>query len=166
MTLYYRGLSHLPMLCVGPHFECVYSYNCHDKVEAGVQILSAAEEREKQVVALEEEVARRRRDLEHEHSSRLAEAEATVRRLQVAPHPPRPPAWAIVYLVQCMFGLYCSMVCNILPVLLWYCRMAWNVLAVLMTAMVGIICHLKHAHVPLCSGCYVACFQFSSHTTK
>lgn len=46
------------------------------------QILSATEEREKQVVALEEELARRRRDLEHEHSSRLAEAEATVRRLQ------------------------------------------------------------------------------------
>jgi len=48
-----------------------------------VQILNAAEEREKQVVGLEEELARRRRDLEHEHSTRLAEAEATVRRLQV-----------------------------------------------------------------------------------
>jgi len=50
---------------------------------AAVQILNAAEEREKQVVGLEEELARRRRDLEHEHSTRLAEAEATVRRLQV-----------------------------------------------------------------------------------
>ena len=48
-----------------------------------MQILNAAEEREKQVVGLEEELARRRRDLEHEHSTRLAEAEATVRRLQV-----------------------------------------------------------------------------------
>jgi len=48
-----------------------------------VQILNAAEEREKQVVGLEEELARRRRDLEHEHSTRLTEAEATVRRLQV-----------------------------------------------------------------------------------
>ena len=48
-----------------------------------MQILTAAEEREKQVVGLEEELARRRRDLEHEHSTRLAEAEATVRRLQV-----------------------------------------------------------------------------------
>ncbi|DBA79724.1 TPA: hypothetical protein ACH3X1_008393 [Trebouxia sp. C0004] len=46
------------------------------------QILNAAEEREKQVVGLEEELARRRRDLEHDHSTRLAEAEATVRRLQ------------------------------------------------------------------------------------
>ncbi len=50
---------------------------------ADVQILNAAEEREKQVVGLEEELARQRRDLEHEHSTRLAEAEATVRRLQV-----------------------------------------------------------------------------------
>ena len=49
-----------------------------------LQILKAAEEREKQVVGLEEELARRRRDLEHEHSRRLTEAEATVRRLQVA----------------------------------------------------------------------------------
>ena len=48
-----------------------------------VQILSAAEDREKGVVALEEELARRRRDLEHDHSTRLTEAEATVRRLQV-----------------------------------------------------------------------------------
>lgn len=46
------------------------------------QILNSAEEREKQVIGLEEELARRRRDLEHEHSTRLAEAEATVRRLQ------------------------------------------------------------------------------------
>lgn len=46
------------------------------------QILSAAEERERGVVALEEEMARRRRDLEHDHSTRLTEAEATVRRLQ------------------------------------------------------------------------------------
>ena len=58
---------------------------------AVLQILSAAEEREKQVVGLEEDLARRRRDLEHEHSSRLTEAEATVRRLQVAPPPPPPP---------------------------------------------------------------------------
>ena len=50
---------------------------------AVLQILNAAEEREKQVIGLEEELARRRRDLEHEHSTRLAEAEATVRRLQV-----------------------------------------------------------------------------------
>ena len=64
-----------------------------------LQILSAAEEREKQVVALEEELARRRRDLEHEHSSRLTEAEATVRRLQVAPpfHPPFSPHWRGAY---------------------------------------------------------------------
>ena len=48
-----------------------------------MQILTAAEQREKQVVGLEEELARRRRDLEHEHTTRLAEAEATVRRLQV-----------------------------------------------------------------------------------
>ena len=64
-----------------------------------VQILSAAEERERGVVALEEEMARRRRDLEHDHSTRLTEAEATVRRLQVSPlypsiclPPQTPPA--------------------------------------------------------------------------
>ena len=57
-----------------------------------LQILKEVEEREKQVVGLEEELARRRRDLEHEHSSRLTEAEATVRRLQVAaPCPPSSP---------------------------------------------------------------------------
>ena len=55
-----------------------------------LQILSAAEDREKLVVGLEEDLARRRRDLEHEHSSRLTEAEATVRRLQVEPPPPPP----------------------------------------------------------------------------
>ncbi len=48
-----------------------------------MQILNAAEEREKTVIGLEAELARWRRDLEHEHSTRLAEAEATVRRLQV-----------------------------------------------------------------------------------
>ena len=48
-----------------------------------LQILSTAEERERKLIALEEEMARRRRDLEHDHTSRLAEAQATVRRLQV-----------------------------------------------------------------------------------
>ena len=62
-----------------------------------VQILSAAEDREKQVVVLEEELARRRRDLEHEHSTRLTEAEATVRRLQVSPLAATPARTHCVY---------------------------------------------------------------------
>lgn len=63
-----------------------------DTTACFLQILSAAEEREKLVVGLEEELARRRRDLEHAHSTRLAEAEATVRRLQVplSPSSPKP----------------------------------------------------------------------------
>ena len=48
-----------------------------------LQVLAAAEEREKKVAAAEEGVARRRKELEREHAARLAEAEATVRRLQV-----------------------------------------------------------------------------------
>lgn len=60
-----------------------YSGKPHCLTCLQLQILNAAEEREKKLIALEEEVARRRRDLEHDHTSRLAEAEATVRRLQV-----------------------------------------------------------------------------------
>ena len=59
------------------------SHAWHNTIPAVLQILNAAEEREKKLVALEEEMARRRRDLEHDHTTRLAEAEATVRRLQV-----------------------------------------------------------------------------------
>lgn len=46
------------------------------------QVLAAAEQREARLVAAEEAAARRRRELEREHASRVAEAEAAVRRLQ------------------------------------------------------------------------------------
>ncbi|KAL4437320.1 hypothetical protein ABPG75_004459 [Micractinium tetrahymenae] len=46
------------------------------------QVLAAAEQREQRLVAAEEAVARRRRELEREHAGRVAEAEAAVRRLQ------------------------------------------------------------------------------------
>lgn len=46
------------------------------------EVLAAAEERERRVVAAEEALARRRKDLDREHQARLQEAEAAVRRLQ------------------------------------------------------------------------------------
>lgn len=106
-----------------------------------MQILSGAEDREKQVVALEEELARRRRDLEHQHSSRLAEAEATVRRLQVAPLPP-PAASSLpspLHHQPCPLhvGLHCRVVRKTLGCVGLYCRTACNTLAVLITANSG-----------------------------
>ncbi|CAG9461809.1 unnamed protein product [Pedinophyceae sp. YPF-701] len=47
------------------------------------EVLAAAEERERRVVAAEEAAARRRQAMEREHTQRLQEAEAAVRRLQV-----------------------------------------------------------------------------------
>lgn len=53
----------------------------HQPVHA--QVLAATEDRERKVVAAEEEVARRRRELKREHAARVGEAEVAVRRLQV-----------------------------------------------------------------------------------
>lgn len=50
---------------------------------AHVQALAAAEARERRILAAEEVLLRRRKELEREHSARMAEAEAAVRRLQV-----------------------------------------------------------------------------------
>ncbi|KXZ48687.1 hypothetical protein GPECTOR_26g590 [Gonium pectorale] len=47
------------------------------------QVLAAAESRERRILAAEEALLRRRKELEREHSSRMLEAEAAVRRLQV-----------------------------------------------------------------------------------
>ena len=47
------------------------------------QVLASAEEREKKVLAAEQGVAQRRRELEREHAARVGEAEAAVRRVQV-----------------------------------------------------------------------------------
>ncbi len=49
-----------------------------------MQVLAAAEEREARLVAAEEGLSRRKRELEREHAARMAEAEAAVRRLQVS----------------------------------------------------------------------------------
>lgn len=46
-------------------------------------MLSSAEARERRIVAAEEALLRRRKELEREHAGRMAEAEAAVRRLQV-----------------------------------------------------------------------------------
>lgn len=46
-------------------------------------MLAAAEDREARLVAADEQLARRRTDLEREHAARMEEAEAAVRRLQV-----------------------------------------------------------------------------------
>lgn len=48
-----------------------------------LQVLSAAEEREQKLIAADEALTRRRKELEREHAGRMAEAEAAVRRLQV-----------------------------------------------------------------------------------
>lgn len=42
-----------------------------------------AEARERRIVSAEEALLRRRRDMEGEHTARMSEAEAAVRRLQV-----------------------------------------------------------------------------------
>lgn len=47
------------------------------------QVLAAAEAREKKLVEAEEAAAVRRREMEREHATRMGEAEAAVRRLQV-----------------------------------------------------------------------------------
>lgn len=47
------------------------------------QVLASVEERERRLVGLEEAAALRRKDMEREHTARMAEAEAAVRRLQV-----------------------------------------------------------------------------------
>ncbi|GFR45270.1 hypothetical protein Agub_g6376 [Astrephomene gubernaculifera] len=47
------------------------------------QVLAAAEGRERRIVAAEEALLRRRKELEREHAARMVEAEAAVRRLQV-----------------------------------------------------------------------------------
>ncbi|KAG2432446.1 hypothetical protein HXX76_008792 [Chlamydomonas incerta] len=51
--------------------------------ERAQQVLSSAEARERRILAAEEALLRRRKELEREAGSRLAEAEAAVRRLQV-----------------------------------------------------------------------------------
>jgi len=46
------------------------------------QVLAAAEEQEAKLVTADEQLARRRTDMEREHAARMAEAESAVRRLR------------------------------------------------------------------------------------
>ena len=56
-------------------------------------MLAALEERERRLAGGEEGILRRRRELEREHSARMAEAEAAVRRLQVRLLPEGREGW-------------------------------------------------------------------------
>ncbi len=48
-----------------------------------LQVLVEAEQREQRLVGAEESLARRRKEAEREHKAALADAQASVRRLQV-----------------------------------------------------------------------------------
>ena len=58
-------------------------------------MLTAAEERERKLVGAEESLARRRKEAEREHKAALADAQASVRRLQ-ARHLPLPATFCFL----------------------------------------------------------------------
>ena len=77
-----RSLSLAEALCPRPPaLACRACVHAHRPWHA--QVLASAEQRERRIVAAEEVLVRRRKELEREHGARMGEAEAAVRRLQV-----------------------------------------------------------------------------------